>query len=192
MDRAILVAGNKNYGLGKSIYENFPRAKFCSRSNGGYDFFKKEAIEKFANYSLHFSDCIFCSYIPYFFQTILLEKTWNLWNSEGKKGHMIVIGSTSDNSPKRWLYSIEKRALRDWCRVYGKSASGGGPELYPGNGIKITYIAPGMIDLPKQREKHGEKLAKLDPSYIVEVIKWVLSQPENVNIYDISMDPVQL
>ena len=191
MNKKVIIAGNKHYGLSKSLKDVFPEATFCSRSNGEFNFFNMEQVEKFAKLSLDYDVCIFCSYISYFRQLLLLEKVWNLWNDSKKKGQMIILGSTADNSPKRWMYPIEKRALRDFCRVYGKSASGGGPDLYVGNGIRLTYIAPGMLDLPRQREKHGEKLAMLDTGYLADIIKWITMQPENVNIYDISMDPVQ-
>jgi len=191
MNKKIIIAGNKYYGLSKSLNITFPGATFCSRSNGEFNFFNKESVLQFAELSLDYDVCIFCSYIPHFYQILLLEKVWNVWSESKKKGQMIVLGSTADNSPRRMLYSIEKRALRDFCRVYGKSASGGGPELYKGNGIRITYVAPGMLDLPKQLEKHGEKIAKLDTGYLSDIIKWLVEQPDNINIYDISMDPVQ-
>lgn len=191
MNKKVIIAGNKHYGLSKSLEVAFPDATFCSRSNGDFNFFKTESVLKFAELSLDYDICIFCSYIPHFRQLLLLEEVWELWNKSKKKGQMIVLGSTADNSPKRWMYPIEKRALRDFCRVYGKSASGGGPDLYKGNGIRLTYVGPGMLDLPKQREKHGEKLAKLDTEYLANLIKWLITQPENINIYDITMDPVQ-
>jgi len=190
-ERKIIVAGNKNHGLAEAIYRKYPSAKFCSRSNGGYNFYMKESIEKFAVESLDYDVCVFCSSLYKFFQVIMVEKTWTVWDEHKKRGHFIVFGSTADSSQKVWLYPVEKRALRDFCRSYGKVASGGGPDLYPGRGIKITYIAPGMLDTPQQREKKGLKLAKLDPDYVVSVMDWILNQPDDVNIYDISMDPVQ-
>ena len=189
--KKIIIAGNKNYGLSKSLYNKFPDAKFCSRSNGEFDFLFGEGREKFAQLSLDYDVCILCSYIPHFAQTHLAECVWVKWQQNKHKGQIIVLGSTADASPKRWMYPIEKRALRDFCRLYGKAASGGGPDLYPGNGIRITYVGPGMLDLPRQREKHGEDLAKLDIDYLSGVIEWIINQPENVNIYDITMDPVQ-
>jgi len=33
----MIVAGNKKYGLAKSLHKLYPDALFCSRSEGGYD-----------------------------------------------------------------------------------------------------------------------------------------------------------
>ena len=189
--KKIIISGNKNYGLGTSFYKVFPDADFFSRTNGEWDFQDAEQIKKFADKSLDYDVYISCSYVPYFKQLLLLASVVKRWYDNKKRGQIIVIGSTADWSTKVWLYPTEKKALRDYCRRYGSMAAGGGPDLYPGSGIRITYVAPGMIDLPKQREKHGERLAKLDPDYIVGVCKWLLDQPENINIYDISMEPVQ-
>ena len=189
--KSIIVSGNKHYGLGKSLYKKFPDASFFSRSNGDYDFMKNECMEKFAKASLDYDVYISCSYLPYFQQTLLLGKVWKYWNEAKKRDQMIVLGSTADWSTKMWFYPTEKKALKDFCRRYGGAASGGGPQLYPGNGIRITYVAPGMLDLPRQHEKHGHDLAKLDTDYLCGVIEWLIQQPRNVNIYDISMDPVQ-
>lgn len=189
--KKIIVSGNKNYGLAKVLYEKFPKADFYSRSNGGFDFLREECCNEFAVESLNYDVYISCSYIPYFGQTNLLRRVYEQWSVERKKGRMIVFGSTADWGTRVWYYPTEKRALRDFCRRYGSSGSGGGPDLYPGNGILITYIAPGMIDLPRQREKYGEEMAKVDPYYLAGIVKWIMEQPENLNIYDISMDPVQ-
>lgn len=191
MSKKIIVSGNKHYGLAKQICEQFPSALFCSRSNGDFNFSQYESMESFANLSLEYDVYISCSYIPYFRQLLLLAKVHNTWIENKKKGQMIILGSTADWSTKVWLYPTEKKALRDFCRRYAAWSSGGGPELHKGNGIRITYLAPGMLDLPKQKEKHGEQLAKINPQYIVNVIDWLINQPEHINIHEISMDPVQ-
>lgn len=189
--KKIIIAGNKNYGLSTALAKKFPEATFCSRSNGSYDFSTRESRDQFSKDSLDFDVCILCSYIPGFDQVHLAENVWDRWQRNEHKGQIIVLGSTADSSPKRWMYPVEKRALRDFCRLFGKAGSGGGPELWPGNGIRVTYVGPGMLDLPRQREKHGEALAKLDVDYLAGVIEWLINQPENINIYDITMDPVQ-
>ena len=189
--KKIIISGNKHYGLGESLFNKFPDALFCSRSNGEFDFSNMDSIEKFAKISLDYDVYINCSYIPYFKQLMLLGKVWRSWMETKKTGQMIVLGSTADWSTKIWLYPTEKKALRDFCRRFGGAGSGGGPNMHPGNGIRLTYIAPGMLDLPKQREKHGVDIAKLDINYLSGVIEWLINQPENVNIYEISMDPVQ-
>lgn len=189
--KKIIVSGNSNYGLGGSLYKKFPSAKFCSRSCGNYDFFNNDDMERFAVESLGYDVYISCSCLYHFQQTLLLGKVWKKWNEAKKKGHIIAFGSTADWGIKVWLYPTEKKTLRDFCRRFGGAASGGGPQLYPGNGIRVTYVGPGMLDLPRQREKHGEDLAKLDTNYLCGVVEWLINQPDNVNIYEITMDPVQ-
>jgi len=189
--KKIIVSGNKHYGLSKSIYKKFPEAEFFSRSNGDLNLIDENQMDEFVNKSMEFDIYISCSYLPYFKQLMLLGKLWSRWNKEKKKGQIIVLGSTADWQVRADLYCLEKKSLRDFCNRFGRNGSGGGPNLYPGNGIRMTYLAPGMIDLPKQREKRGLDLAKLDPEYIVDVIEWLLQQPENINIYELSMDPVQ-
>ncbi len=189
--KKIIVSGNKHFGLGESIYKVFPDALFCSRSNGEYNLTKQGEMDRFVSKSLDYDIYISCSCFHYFAQTILLAKLYNKWYEEKKVGQIIVIGSTADWGTKGMIYSTEKNALRNYCRRMAGVSTGGGPACYPGSNIRITYIAPGMIDLPKQREKHGEDMAKLDPKYIAETIKWISEQPSNINIHDISMDPIQ-
>lgn len=189
--KSIIVSGNPNYGLGSSLYKKFPDAKFCSRSSGGYDFFNNDDMERFAEETKDFDVYISCSCLYHFQQTLLLGKVWKKWNEIKKKGQIIVFGSTADWGVKVWMYPTEKKTLKDFCRRFGGAASGGGPNLFPGNGIRITYVAPGMLDLPKQREKYSPDLAKLDTDYLCGVVDWLINQPENINIYEISMDPVQ-
>lgn len=188
--KKMIVAGNKHYGLAKSIYEAHPDAAFYSRSNGNLDFTKFEDRKKFAIESLNYDICISCSYVPDFGQLNLVNHIWDRWQRANKKGHIIVIGSTADNSRGARMYCIEKRNLRDYCRNYGGGAVGGGPNVHPGNGIKITYVAPGVLNLPKQREKFDEKIGKIDTRYLVEVIDWLIAQPNNIAIHDISLDAV--
>lgn len=186
----IIVSGNKHYGLSQCLFETFPMADFFSRANG-FDFLNDKCIRDFATKSLNYDVYISCSYIPNFGQINLLKGVYEAWEKKSKKGRMIVFGSTADWGIRVWSYPTEKRALKDFCRRYGSNGSGGGPNLHKGNGILITYIAPGMIDLPRQREKFGEEMAKVDPYYLTSIVEWILKQPENINIYDISMDPVQ-
>ena len=97
---------------------------------------------------------------------------------------MIVFGSSADTPVKAstWMYPTEKKALRAYCRQISQKSSGDQP--WP---IKMTYIAPGHIHTPKQDEKHPTR-KKLDCDYIASVVKWLLSQPDDVNISEICFD----
>jgi hypothetical protein len=190
MSKKIIIAGNPNYGLAKNLQKKYPNATFYSRSHGNLNLSKEEDRNIFGKESLKYEVCILCSYIPYFKQTLLVGRIWKEWTENKKPGNIIVLGSTADTSKGARFYCIEKRALKDFCRNYGDGASGGGPNLVPGNGVKITYIAPGVLDLPKQQEKYPIELGKLDPDYLAGVIDWVINQPDNVVIHDLSIDPV--
>jgi len=190
MNREIIVAGNKDYGLAKAIYKKYPHATFCSRSNGGYNFYMKESITRFARKTLDYDVCIFCTNVRKYFQIFLASTVWELWTEYIDSGgdrydigtHFIVIGSTADSSPGTNSNALEKKALKEWCRRYGEKA--------PEYGIRITYVAPGILDVESMKRKYGEESDKLDPAYVVDVIDWILHQPDNVNIYEISMDPL--
>lgn len=46
MNKKILVAGNKNYGLAKELFKLYPSADFASRSTG-FDLSSYEGQQKF-------------------------------------------------------------------------------------------------------------------------------------------------
>jgi len=188
MNRKMIVVGNKDYGLAKAIYKKYPHAKFCSRSNGDYNFYTRESMTRFAEESVDYDVCIFCTNLKRYFQLLLVSYVWKFWNeyidenSEKVVGHFIVIGSTADSSPGTNDNAMEKKALKEWCRRFGEEAST--------TGIKITYVAPGVLDMNSMSEKYGEDFSKLKLDYVVDVISWILSQPKNINIHEISMDPM--
>ena len=70
----MLVLGNKDYGLSKSIYELYPDAEFCSRSSG-YDLSKKNIRDQAAEKSLDHEVVLVVSALGDFNQT-LLESAW--------------------------------------------------------------------------------------------------------------------
>lgn len=180
----VLVAGNKDYGVAKSIYKLFPDAEFVSRSNGDWDLSKYQAQRDLAKKSLDFDVFISVSTIWKFHQTTLVQEVSKAWEESNHKGYMIVFGSSADTPVKAstWMYPTEKKALRAYCRQISQKSSGDQP--WP---IKMTYIAPGHIHTPKQDEKHPIR-KKLDCDYIASVVKWLLSQPDDVNISEICFD----
>ncbi len=188
--KKIIVSGNQKFGLAEKIKEIYPTAAFHSRSSNGADLKNIESHIKFARESLNYDVYINCSSLSRFRQTLLLEEVYKAWSEAGHSGHIIVLGSTADTPVKGtpWIYPIEKKALRAYCRNLSM-ASLGGHGSRP-SGIRMTYISPGYIDTPKMREKLPE-VKKLDPAYIAGVIKWVIDQPEHINISELCMDPIQ-
>ncbi len=187
-EQKIFIVGNPEYGLAKSLARKF-QAQFASRANG-FDLCKRGLQEKCADISLEFDVFINCSSLYDFNQIKLLKIVYEKWKTHNHKGHIICIGSTADAFVKStsWIYPIEKKALRAYCKNLSVASLGG-----PGNtpsGIRVTYISPGCIDTPHENEKYP-KVKKLDPDYISDIIAWIINQPESVNISEFALDPIQ-
>jgi NADP-dependent 3-hydroxy acid dehydrogenase YdfG len=97
--------------------------------------------------------------------------------------HIICIGSTTDrlSDGKPWMYNAEKKALRDYCNTL---ALGGVWKDRP----KITYVSLGTMS--NNQHKHPDRKC-LDIDQAAEYIKWICEQPKNININEISIDPMQ-
>ena len=133
----VLVAGNKDYGVAKSIYKLFPDAEFVSRSNGDWDLSKYQAQRDLAKKSLDYDVFISVSTIWKFHQTTLVQEVSKAWEESNHKGYMIVFGSSADTPVKAstLMYPTEKKALRAYCRQISQKSSGDQP--WPINKEKI-------------------------------------------------------
>jgi NAD(P)-dependent dehydrogenase (short-subunit alcohol dehydrogenase family) len=183
----ILVAGNKNYGLAKAIYELYPHATFLSRSTG-YNLYEKENRQKTAEMSLEYDVFISVSCLEQFAQTMLVEAVMNQWWKENHKGYLIAIGSSADTPVKgtKWAYPAEKKALRAYCRQQGQAIASDTPPNW-----RVTYLSPGNMHTPNQDIKMPTTL-KLDTSYVAGVIQWLVNQPKNINISELCLDRIQV
>lgn len=182
----ILVAGNKEYGLANSVATLYPDAKFLSRSSG-YNLGKQEVRQQVADESLDYDVVLLVSALGEFKQTLLLESIIKKWQERNHTGYIIALGSSADTPVKGtvWSYPVEKRALRAYCRQLSQIASSDTPSNW-----KITYLSPGNMHTPKQDEKMpGVK--KLDTGYVASIIKWLIDQPQDVNISEICLDKIQ-
>ncbi|MCB0366119.1 MAG: hypothetical protein H6624_17670 [Bdellovibrionaceae bacterium] len=184
MKQRIIVAGNPEYGIGQGIYQKWPEAEFASRRNG-FDLTEDEGRTAFARRSMDFDVVIFCSALWRFNQTILVEQVWRTWSEQKKAGHLICLGSTADVGARasNWLYPIEKKSLQSLCQNLSWC-------IHKGSPIKVTYLSLGYVLTPKTEEKHPQK-KKLSVSYVVDLVDWVLHQPEGVNVNSMSLDPCQ-
>jgi NADP-dependent 3-hydroxy acid dehydrogenase YdfG len=178
----ILVAGNKNYGLAAELYKLYPDAFFASRTSG-FDLTKNDDQKKLADLVLEYDVFINCSALWKFNQTVLLDTVYKKCTDNNHRPYIICIGSTTDRVKKggAWLYNAEKKALRDYCNTLGMNGVWG---VTP----KITLISFGSLS--NVQEKHPTRKC-LDIDRAAIYIKWLLEQPSDICINEISIDPLQ-
>jgi len=178
----MIVTGNKNEHFAKSLFKLYPEAVFVSRQSG-YDLTKKDDQTKFANECLNHKTIIIMSALWRFNQTVLLDLVYKTCVENNHRPHIVTIGSTTDRvkNGKPWLYNAEKKALRDYSNTL---ALGGVWDSKP----KITYISFGTLS--NNQQKHPERRC-LDIDNAATYIKWVLEQPKDIAINEISIDPIQ-
>lgn len=179
-----IVSGNPTYGLAEAIHRRLG-GDFHSRSNG-FDLCSDHDRRRFVEASHGYDVFINCAALWRFHQSLLLEAVWDSWKNVGKTGHIISIGSTADTGVRggKWLYPIEKKALKDLNRNLTYSAIGG-------SGIKVTLLSYGYLSTPNVEVKHPDK-KKMTVDQAVDVIEWVLNAPPSLNINEVSLDPIQV
>ena len=96
----------------------------------------------------------------------------------------INIGSTTDRvkNAKVWLYNAEKKSLRDYCNTIGLNGVWS-------TGPKVTLISFGTLS--NMQHKHLDRKC-LDIDRAALYIKWLIEQPADVCINEISIDPLQV
>ena len=178
----IIITGNKNYGLAKSLVELFPDADFASRATG-YDLTSKAGQEKFANAVPLYDVVINSSALWKFNQTVLLDTIYKKCTEHNHRPYIICIGSTTDRVKKggAWLYNAEKKALRDYCNTLGMNGVWGAAP-------KITLISFGSLS--NVQAKHPNRKC-MDIDRAANYIKWLIEQPKDICINEISIDPLQ-
>ena len=178
----MIITGNNQTGLASEIGKLYPDAVFCSRATG-FELTKGKEQERFAKLCLEHDIIINCAALWRFEQTNLLDAVYKKCVENSHCPHIICIGSTTDRvkNGKPWRYNAEKKALRDYSNTL---ALGGVWNQFP----KISYISFGT--LTNNQHKHpGRKC--LDIGQAAEYVKWLIEQPNYVNINEISIDPMQ-
>lgn len=178
----MLVAGNPTYGVAAEIYKLYPDAEFRSRTTD-YDLGTTHGHEKFANESINFDVIILCSALHKFNQTILLHNVYNKLVEKNLRSRVICLGSTVDktNTGKIWLYSAEKKALNDYCNTLNIHGVWN-------KGPRVTLFSFGSLS--NVQHKHpGRKC--IDINKIALYVKWIIEQPEELCINELSIDPLQ-
>ncbi len=178
----MLIAGNKNYGLGQALYKLYSDAVYCSRTSG-YDLTTDADQNKFVEQVNSHDVIILCSALHKFSQTVLLDKTYQECVKHSHRPHIICVGSTTDrlSDGKPWLYNAEKKALRDYCNTL---SLGGVWKDRP----KVTYMSFGTMS--NNQHKHLDRKC-LDIDQAASYIKWIIDQPSHIGLNEISIDPMQ-
>lgn len=181
-----LIAGNPAYGLSKAIAERISTDQWCSRSFNGVDLTSAASQKQFANDSLHSDVTIVVSCLWGYEQVKLVERIAKQWMDCDHRGYLIVLGSSADTPVKgtAWSYPAEKKALRAYCRQLSQISAGENDKQF-----KVTYLSPGNMHTPKQDEKMPDTV-KLNTAYVADVIVWLTSQPNNVNISELTLDAI--
>jgi NADP-dependent 3-hydroxy acid dehydrogenase YdfG len=114
----------------------------------------------------------------------LLEAVFKKLKSVNKRTLIICIGSTTDRVKKGtdWLYNAEKKALRDFANSLGMAGVWG-------NAPRVTLISFGSLS--NVQEKHPDRKT-MPIRKAAEYIKWILEQPAEFHINEISVDPLQV
>jgi short-subunit dehydrogenase len=184
MDKSnkILISGNSFQGLAQALHKIYPDATFCSRLND-YELTNKKGREDFAQLSVLFDVIIVNAALWQFQQTVLLDAVYKALVEAKKQAHIVVIGSTTDRvkNGRAWLYNAEKKALRDYSNTL---AIGG----VWGDKPKVSYISFGTLS--NNQHKHPDRRC-MDIDQAAGYIKWLIDQPQHVNINEISIDPMQ-
>ena len=178
----ILVAGNKNFGLAAELFKLYPDAFFASRTTG-FDLTANDDQKRLADLVLEYDVFINCSALWKFNQTVLLDTVYKKCTENNHRPYIVCIGSTTDRVKKggAWLYNAEKKALRDYCNTLGMNGVWD-------KGPKITLISFGS--LTNVQAKHPDRKC-LDIAQAALYIKWLIEQPANICINEISIDPLQ-
>ena len=178
----MIITGNPNKGVAEALHKLYPEAEFCSRISG-LDLTKTDHMFEFANRCTKHDVIILNSALWRFHQTVLLDLVYKALRNAKSEAHIVVIGSTTDRTSKgtTWLYNAEKKALRDYANSLGlKGVWHSGP--------KISLISFGTLS--NNKDKHPDRIC-MDIDQAAQYIKWLIDQPKDVNINEISIDPMQ-
>ena len=179
----MIITGNPKEGVAQALHKLYPNAVFCSRESG-YDLTKTDHMFTFANECTKHDIIIINSALWRFHQTVLLDIVYKALRTAKSEAHIVCIGSTTDRTKKgsAWLYNAEKKALRD----YSNSLSLLGVWH---SGPKTSYISFGTLS--NNQHKHPDRVC-MNIDQAARYVKWLIEQPKDVNINEISIDPMQV
>jgi hypothetical protein len=182
----LLIAGNPTYGFSSALKARYPTATFASRSEGNWDLTTTEHKRQLASLSLQYDVFISVSCLWKFNQVLLVQEVISQWIKNDHAGYIIAIGSSADTPIKgtEWLYPVEKKSLRAYCRQLSQISAGENKHKF-----KVTYLSPGNLHTPLQDEKMPQ-VNKIDCGYLANVVDWLLNQPWHINISELCLDRI--
>lgn len=178
----MIITGNSSNGVAGALAKLYPNAEFISRTTG-FDLSTKVDQERLAEAVCKHGVFVNCAALYKFNQTTLLNIVYHKCILEKHNCHIINIGSTTDRVKKggAWLYNAEKKALRDYSNTLGLNGVWA-------SGPKVSYISFGTLN--NNDEKHPDRKT-IDIDVAAEYIKWIVDQPQHLNINELSIDPMQ-
>jgi NADP-dependent 3-hydroxy acid dehydrogenase YdfG len=179
----MIITGNDKFGLAAELKKLYPDAIMISRE-AGYDLSTTKDRNRLAELSLEHDTFINCSALFKFNQTLVLESVYKKCLEQHHNIKILSIGSTTDRVKKgtSWLYNAEKKALRDYSNSLALLGTWG-------DGPKVSLISFGSLS--NVQEKHPDRTC-LAIERAASYVKWVLDQPFDININEISVDPIQM
>ena len=168
----IAITGHTS-GLGQALFNHWSSTSYnltgFSLSNG---FNIDTDVEKISD--VEFDIFINNAYSKYQ-QVELLYKLYE--KNKDRKCTIINIGSASSdgNVDRIKPYAIEKLALEKACLQLQFNTSV----------CKVLLIKPGRMETPMVAHTNSKKI---DLSYMVSTIDWLIAQPENIAIRSITID----
>lgn len=178
----VVVTGNSDRGLAKSLHGIWPDAVFCSRSTG-YDLTTDDARERLSELAVGCDVFINSSALWRFNQVLVLDAVYKRCAAAGSDTLIICVGSTTDRATKGsdWLYQQEKKALRSYCNGLGLLGTWSG-------GPRVTLVSLGSLS--NVQHKHPDRVC-MDIDEAASYIEWVTKQPKHLTVNEISIDPRQ-
>jgi len=182
--KKILITGNPESGLARSLAGVFPLADFVSRATGD-NLSDPDVRERIAQRALDYDVFINNSALWRFEQTLILESVWKAAETAGKTLHIVCVGSTTDRAAKgsSWIYQQEKKALRSYCNQLALQS------VWKERAVpRVSLVSLGTLH--NNQEKHPNRRV-MHTDDAASYIKWIVEAPTNVNINELSVDPIQ-
>ena len=183
----VLITGNRKKDLCAEVVKLLEARGHectCVSRETGYDFSSDDALHAVVKLSDN-HDVFINMYAGFFFKaSVLALKVQNRWHQKGLSDRRIInIGSTTDRvkKGKTKLYHYEKLALRDLSS--GLSLVGVWEK-----GPKVSHISFGTLS-NRTAENPGRKC--IDMAVAAKYVMWLLEQPPEISVNEISVDPVQ-